>query len=87
MTSMPGGHSEYWQAFASYPEWNQFVDVIQIKLLNGMGHSLHFKHISRAHLALNHRTKVLCKLAAVNGCRHKDDLWGGNEKEDLKGRQ
>lgn len=61
---------------SSYPEWNQFVDVIQIKLLYGIRRSLHFKNISRIHLALNYPPKVLCKLSAVNGCGHKDDLGG-----------
>lgn len=64
-----------------YPVWKQFVEVIQIKLLNGIGCTFHFKHVGWVHLALNCCAEVLRKLSAVDGCRHKNDLGKQNNQK------
>lgn len=52
---------------SSYPVWKEFVEVIQIKLLNNIGCPLHFKHVGWVHFATNWGAEVLSKLSAVNG--------------------
>jgi len=57
-----------------YLVWKKVIEVIQVKLLNGVWSPLNFKHIGRVHFATNRSAKVFCELSAVNGGRHKDYL-------------
>lgn len=59
------------------------LQVVQIKLLNSVRRPLHLEHIRWVHSASHWGGKVLCKLFAVNGRRHQNDL-GGKKKKTLE---
>lgn len=59
-------------------EWKQ-LEVVHVKFVDAVSASVHLEHKGREHSALDHCAEVICKLLAVDGRWHEDDLtvcWG-----------
>lgn len=54
-------------------QWKK-LDVVHVKLVDAVRVSVHLEHVGREHSALDHWAEVLCKLFAVDGRWHEDDL-------------